>query len=82
MQKLRQNTSYLQLSGMNNWLCASMTIFAQRFNILQSKTWGNDGTFRSHVAARLAMAVVLILLLYLPTSRQPKLAQKRQIWHG
>jgi len=34
-QKLRQNTSYLQLGGMNNWLYvyAVMTMFVEWFNI-------------------------------------------------
>jgi len=37
-QKRRQNTSYLQLGGINNnRLYAIMTIFAQGFNICSSK---------------------------------------------
>jgi len=36
-QKLRQNTNYLQLGGIINWLYAVTTIFAQRFNIYSSK---------------------------------------------
>jgi len=36
-QKLRQNTNYLQLGGMINWLYAVMTIFVQRFNIYRPK---------------------------------------------
>jgi len=36
-RKLQQNTSYLQLGGMINWLDAVMTILAQRFNICSSK---------------------------------------------
>jgi len=36
-QKLWQNTSYLQLSGLNNWFYVVMTIFAQHFNICSPK---------------------------------------------
>jgi len=33
-------TIYPQLSGMNNWLCTVITIFAQRFNICSPKFRG------------------------------------------
>jgi len=36
-QKLRQNTNYLQLGSMVNWLYVVMTIFAQQFNVCISK---------------------------------------------
>jgi len=36
-QKLWQNTSYLQLSGLNNWFYAVITIFAQHLNICSPK---------------------------------------------
>jgi len=36
-QKLGQNTSYMQLSGMNNWFCVVITIFAQHLNIFRPK---------------------------------------------
>jgi len=36
-QKLWQNTSYLQLSGLNNWFYVVITIFAQHVNIYSSK---------------------------------------------
>jgi len=35
--KLRQNTNYLQLGSMINWLYAVMRIFAQRFHICSLK---------------------------------------------
>jgi len=52
-QKLRQNTSYLQLGGINNWLYTVMTIFAQRFNICNQKL-GTDRAFRHQLAPRMA----------------------------
>ena len=36
-QKLWQNTSYLQLSGLNNWFYVVITIFAQHLNICSPK---------------------------------------------
>ena len=45
-QKLRQNTSYLQLGGVNIRLYTAMTIFAQRFNICSSKFETEYGAFR------------------------------------
>jgi len=36
-QKLWQNTSYLQLSGLNNWFYVVITIFAQHLNMFTSK---------------------------------------------
>jgi len=36
-QKLWQNTSYLQLSGLNNWFYVVTAIFAQRLNICSPK---------------------------------------------
>ena len=36
-QKFRQNTNYLQIGGMNNWLYAVLTIFAQQSNFCSSK---------------------------------------------
>jgi len=36
-QKLWQNTSYLQLSGLNNWFYVVITIFAQHLNIWSPK---------------------------------------------
>jgi len=36
-QKLWQNTSYLQLSGLNNWFYVVTTIFAQHLNICSPK---------------------------------------------
>jgi len=44
-QKLRQNTSYLQLGGMNNRLYSTMTIFAQQFNICSFKCEGEYGAY-------------------------------------
>jgi len=32
-----ENTSYLQLSGSNNWFYVVITIFAQHFNICSAK---------------------------------------------
>ena len=46
-QKLRKNINYLQLGGMNNWLYAVMTIFAQRFNICSPKVGGVTALFPS-----------------------------------
>jgi len=39
-QEYWQNTSYLQLGGMNNWFYAVMTMFAQRFNSWSPKFGG------------------------------------------
>jgi len=36
-QRLLQNTSYLQLGGLNNWFYAAITIFAQHLNICSLK---------------------------------------------
>jgi len=36
-QKLCQNTSYLQLGGLINWLYVVITIFAQHLNICSPK---------------------------------------------
>jgi len=36
-QKLWQNTTYLQLSGLNNWFYVVITIFAQHLNICSPK---------------------------------------------
>jgi len=36
-QKLWQNTSPLQLSGLNNWFYVVITIFAQHFNVCSPK---------------------------------------------
>jgi len=36
-QKLWQNTTYLQLVGLNNWFYAVITIFAQHLNICSPK---------------------------------------------
>ena len=36
-QKLWQNTSYLQLSGLNNWFYVFTTLFAQHLNICSPK---------------------------------------------
>jgi len=52
-QKLRKNTSYLQLGGINNWLYTVMTIFAQRFNICSQKL-GTDRAFRPQLTPRMA----------------------------
>jgi len=76
-QKLWQNTSYLQLSGLNNWFYAVITIFAQHLNMCSPKLW-NDGAFYPHLATRQATVsdgcVVLNLLLQLQTRRQLTLA--------
>ena len=84
-QKLWQNTSYLQLSGLNNWFYVIITIFAQHSNICGPKLveWR---CLLPHLATRQAtvtdVCVALNLLLQLQTRRQPTLAMKRQIWHG
>jgi len=44
-QKLCRNTSYLQLSGLNNWFHVVITIFAQHLNICSPKL----GEWRRHV---------------------------------
>jgi len=36
-QTFRQNTSYLQLTGLNNWFYVVITIFAQHLNICSPK---------------------------------------------
>jgi len=53
-QDISQNTNYLQLDGMDNWLCAVITMFTQRFNICSPKI----GEWRQpspHLATQLAI---------------------------
>jgi len=81
MQKVWQNTSYLQLGGMNNWFYAIMTIFAQWFNICSAKFWGRR-RLSHHLATVTDGCVVLIILLQFPTCRHVTPATERQIRHG
>jgi len=84
-QKLWQNTSYLQLSALNNWFYVVITIFAQHLNICSPKL-GEWRRLLPHLATRQTTVtdgcVVLNLLLQLQTRRQLTLTMKRQIWHG
>jgi len=84
-QKLWRNTSYLQLSGLNNRFYVVITIFAQHVNICSPKL-GYDGAICPHLATRQPTVtggcVVLNLLLQFQTRTQLTLAMKRQIWHG
>ena len=83
-QKLWQNSSYLQLSGLNNWFYMVITILLNTW-ICAVQNWWNDGAVYPHLATRQATVsdgcVFLNLLLQLQTRRQLTLATKRQIWH-
>jgi len=84
-QKLWQNTSYLQLGGLNNWFYVVVTIFAQHLNICSPKLREWRRPF-PHLATRQATVtdgcLVLIVLLQLQIRRQLTLVTKRKIWHG
>jgi len=79
----KQNTSYLQLGGLNNWFYEAIKILLNIW-IFAVQNWGNDGTFRPHLATRQATVtdgcVILSLLLQLQTRRQLTLATKKQFW--
>jgi len=55
-QKLWQNTSYLQLSGLNNWFYVVITIFLSTW-IFAVQNWWNDGAFYPHLATRQATLI-------------------------
>jgi len=86
-EKLRQNTSYLQLGGINNLFYAVMTVFAQSNGaVFAIQNLRRVWRFSPHLVTPLATLtdghVVLILLLQLQSGRQLAPSTKRQIWHG
>jgi len=84
MWKLWQNTSYLQLGGINNWFHA-----ARQFLFTGSLFAVQNLRVQWHLSPYLAMClatvtddhVAWILLLQLQTCRQLTMAMKRQIWY-
>jgi len=61
-QKLWQNSSYLQLSGLNNWFYVIITFLLNTW-ICAVQNWWNDVAFYPHLATRQATVTAGCMVL-------------------